>query len=205
MGRTGHLCRMLSISDLQVLNATSHPPPPPQTPGIVIIKNSSYTHFQMPPIAGAPPLRLPLAQAQGSMCKCTGQTPCRAVGCTGCRAESSRCCNCQASWGAASRLLSLTLPVLTEGGTVWGRAAQSSQAPCPGPLTSPYSHSSHSGHSSRLSSHLFLCSSQGKGFCPPALPPRRVGTKSVTPGTLGHSETRIILIHSERPRGQKSA
>lgn len=117
LGRTGHLCRMLSISDLQVLNASSHPLPPPQTPDIVIIKNTSYTHFQLPPLGGAPSLRLPLAQAQGSMCKRTGQTPCRAVRWTGCRAESSRCYNCQASWGAGWRLLSLTLSVLMEGGT----------------------------------------------------------------------------------------
>lgn len=48
-----------------------------------------------------------------------------------------------------------------------------------------------------------LCSSLCNGFCPPGCAPHE--DISVSPDIFRHSEPRIILILSRRPRGQKSA
>lgn len=68
---------------------------------------------------------------------------------------------------------------------MWGRAAPSSQAPCPGPLISPYSAATlGTCPLSRppLLLGFFSLSLRAKASVLQALPPSRVGTKSVTLG-----------------------
>ena len=57
--RTGHLTRMLGITELQALKVSRPPPAPPWTLDAAVIKNA-LIHISKYPLEGIPPLPLPL-------------------------------------------------------------------------------------------------------------------------------------------------